>query len=542
MKLFHSASGWLELGVSRRSIALWLTISLLFTLYYGLVSIAYAFHTLYIVQDDVRQHIVWMQRFTDPDLFPSDYIAHYFQTVASAGFKAVYAGAAKLGFAPLVFVKILPLLLGLITTVYLFYAFLELFPSAIGAFLSTLILNQLLWLNDDLITGTPRAFVYPIFAAFLYYFLRGSIVPCLVAIALQGLFYPQIMLVQLGAITLGLVQRNGKRLSLSKNRRDYRFWAAAVCVALLVIVPFRSSMASLGDPVSAAQMRSMPEFGFLGRTEYFGVPPLNFWFNGNSGLRVQLFPSVSLLGFVLPLMGRYRSGSASRPAELIRTGSRFPALKHLDSKARVLADVLIASLIWFTLAHIFLPDLHLPSRYNYHSFRMVLPLSAAIVLTVLLIPAWQTLRLKLRGNSLSGGDRLKLIIVGLIAAIAILVPLVPPLIFTLQNWRTAQTPAVHQFLAAQPKSALVASLAEEADNVPAFALRSTLVGREFALPYHPSYYQQVQQRAIDLLQLHYSLDPQIMRQVIDRYGIDWIWIEDDAFTPNYLRLKDSTLR
>ncbi|GAB4458937.1 MAG: hypothetical protein OHK0037_03420 [Elainellaceae cyanobacterium] len=532
MILFQPASDSSDIRVSVRSpVALWLSISLLFTLYYGLVTIAHAFNHPLIVQDDVRQHVVWMQRFTDPELFPNDWIANYFQSVAPLGFKAVFAGAAKLGLPALTFVKILPLLLSLGTTVYLFFIFLELFPSPFGAFLSTLITNQLLWLNDDLISGTPRAFVYPIFTAFLYYLLRRSLLPCVLALGLQGLFFPHLMLVGVGVLTVALVKWRGNRPQLSRDRRDYIFWAAGLGVALLVIFPFSRAMDSLGNPLTYELMRSMPEHGFLGRNEYFGVPPLNFWFNGRSGIRLQLFPSLSLVGLALPLLGRFPRGSLRE--------SRFAAMQHLTPKVRVLVDVLLASMGWFVLAHLFLPRLYLPSRYNYHSFRIVLPISAAIVFTVLISHFWQKFGPKLRGKvPLAKGDRRTLSILGFLAAVVTLVPLVPPLIYVLQNWQIAQTPAIHQFLASQPKSALVASLADEADNVPAFALRSTLVGREFALAYHPDYYQELQQRAIALLQLQYSPDPQALQPVIQKYGIDWIWIEDAAFQPEYLRMKD----
>jgi len=158
---------------------------------------------------------------------------------------------------------------------------------------------------------------------------------------------------------------------------------------------------------------------------------------------------------------------------------------------------------------------------------------------VLISQFWQKFGPKLRGKvPLVKGDRTTLSILGCLAAVVTLVPLVPPLIYVLQNWQIAQTPAVYQFLANQPKSALVASLADEVDNVPAFALRSTLVGREFALAYHPDYYQELQQRAIALLQLQYSPDPQALQPVIQNYGIDWIWIEDTAFQPAYLQQKD----
>ena len=66
--------------------------------------------------------------------------------------------------------------------------------------------------------------------------------------------------------------------------------------------------------------------------------------------------------------------------------------------------------------------------------------------------------------------------------------------------------ALVKYLAEQPKDMLVASLSEEANNIPAFAQRSILVGREFAMAYHPIYFRQIKRRAVDLLQAQYSPD------------------------------------
>lgn len=323
-------------------------------------------------------------------------------------------------------------------------------------------------------------------------------------------------------LTLGLVRWNAGRFRVSTQRKDYVFWGMGIGVALLVLLPFALSISAFGSPVSVDQMHAMPEYGLQGRSQYFGVPVLDFWLKGRSGLRIPLFPSVSLVGLGLPWIwhwGRHRN---------------LPLQKNVQ----VLAHVLLASLFWYGLAHLVLLRLYFPSRYTYHSFRIILPLSAAIVLLLLLDKAWRTLQAKREQVSFSQRDWLVMLLAGGVAVIVTFVPLFPPLILAFQNWKTAEAPALHQFLAAQSKSDLLASLAEDAESVPAFALRSTLVGGEFAIAHHPRYYQQIQQRAIDLIQLQYSPDPQVVQQVIQRYGIDWIWIEADAFQPNYLKQKD----
>ncbi|MEB3885120.1 hypothetical protein [Lyngbya sp. CCY1209] len=64
------------------TLLLWLGLSLVFATIYGGLAIAEAFSQDYVIQDDARQHVFWMRRFLDPDLFPNDAIADYFQSVA----------------------------------------------------------------------------------------------------------------------------------------------------------------------------------------------------------------------------------------------------------------------------------------------------------------------------------------------------------------------------------------------------------------------------------------------------------------------------
>ncbi len=134
--------------------------------FYGVLALEKAFRANYVVQDDAREYVSWMQRFMDPDLFPQDLIANYFQSITPAGYAAVYHAMAGLGITPLVFSKILPIVLGLITTVYCFGVSLQIFPVPITAFISSLLLNQSLWFKSDLASATPKAFIYPLLLAF----------------------------------------------------------------------------------------------------------------------------------------------------------------------------------------------------------------------------------------------------------------------------------------------------------------------------------------------------------------------------------------
>ena len=86
-KLFTSKS-------SDRVWNFWLSVSLGFAVVCSWLALKEAFSSQWVVQDDARQHVFWMLRYLDPELFPQDLIADYFQSVAPVGYTSLYKLAA----------------------------------------------------------------------------------------------------------------------------------------------------------------------------------------------------------------------------------------------------------------------------------------------------------------------------------------------------------------------------------------------------------------------------------------------------------------
>lgn len=83
-------------------------------------------------------------------------------------------------------------------------------------------------------------------------------------------------------------------------------------------------------------------------------------------------------------------------------------------------------------------------------------------------------------------------------------------------------------------TSLIASLAEEANNLPTFAQRSILVGREYAIPYQLGYYRQFRQRTLELINAQYSPNLTAAKNLIHKYKIDFWLLDKAAFTPEYI--------
>ena len=500
--------------------AFWLSVSVIYSLYFAIFSWQYAFSQQYLIQDDVRIHIVWLQRFIDPALFSNDFLANYFIYFAPWGFKVIYWFGTKIGIEPLILAKIMPGFLGLITAIYVYLFTLKILPKPFSAFLASLMMTQLLWTNDDLISATPRAFVYPLFAAFLYYLATEKLLFCLVSMFVLGLFYPQVLLVEIAVLGTRLLTKSDRFFELTTKIQPYQWFFCGIIVSAIALFPFSQRTPEWSNVVTATQMQQLPEFNENGRTYFYGVGWLKFIFAGDSGLCLPNFPPIIWLGFTLPLF-------LKQPLSTI---------KSLTVKINILWQVITASLLMFVAAHLLLLKIHLPSRYTYHTLRFVLAVSFAIVITVLIEISINWLQKQTKLEFLN-----QVVIVASVSflTVAFIFPAIP-LVFNewMQNWRIGHSPAIYEYLKQQPKDITIASLSNEANYIPAFSLRSILVSEEFAFPYHPYYYREIEQRAADLIKAQYATDTAVLNSFIDKYSVDFIFIDKTAFVPQYLQDKN----
>ncbi|HEY9887249.1 MAG TPA: hypothetical protein V6D02_02550, partial [Candidatus Obscuribacterales bacterium] len=309
----------------------WYGLSLLFAAYYGYLVLHSAFGTPWVVQDDARQHVFWMQRWLDPGLFPNDFMADYFQSQAPIGYTALYRGAAAIGIPPLTFNKLLPPILGLLSTHYCFRLSLQLLPIPAVAFTSSLLLNQTCWMRDDLVSGTPRAFVYVLLLAFLVYVNGRAVIPCIVVLALQPLFYPHCALISGGVLVLKLCKFSGGRLSVVQDPKIYRLSGLGLGLLFCLLAPYALANSEFGPLITPAVARTMPEFGPGGRAAYFTHNPLLLWFGDRSGFFPTPILTPPTLAFSLWFPWLWRQPQ------------RFPWLQTIRGNGAILQHLVIAS-------------------------------------------------------------------------------------------------------------------------------------------------------------------------------------------------------
>ncbi len=499
----------------KSAVIFWFSLSLTFAAVYGVGGLQQGFSADLVVQDDARQHVFWMQRFLDPGLFPNDLIADYFQSVAPAGYALFYRFMAAVGIAPLLLSKLLPPFLGLITTAFCFGVTMELFPVPVAGFMASLLLNQSLWMQDGLISATPKAFVYPLFLPLLYYLLHKNTLVTGMFIALLGLFYPQYVLIVVVILLLQSMECKQGRIRLKIPRQKIIFVGSNLAISCLILLFYALSSSEFGPTLSASEARQLPEFMPGGRSQFFINDSWAFWLHGRSGIGLSaiLTPVIMSLGFLLPI--------------LLKLPQLFPLAASVLPCIRILLDLVGAALILFFAAHGLLFKLHLPSRYTQHSLRMVMAWAAAIAITLLFDALWRW------GQSFP-----KKVMAGIISVVFAIAFLFYPQLgmnnFPWTSYQIGKQPELYAFLQQQPRDILIASVSEEANNLPTFAHRSVLAAREYAIPYHWGYYQIFRQGLERMIQAQYSPNLTDTVAFLEEYGVDWWLIEKGAFTPGYL--------
>ena len=501
-----------------RSWGICLWVSLVAALFYGLIDLQTAFSGDWVVQDDARQHVFWLLRYVDPELFPNDAISDYFQSVAPWGYTSLYKLGIAWGFDPFVLSKLMPIPLRIITAYYFFAWCRTIFPVPLGCLISTLLLNQSLWLKDDLVSATPRAFLYPLFIAFLYYFSRQALIPCLLAIVGLSLFYPQMVFLAWGMLLLKLISWRGGKLQINRRQPERNFALVGLLVGFLVLLPYALKTSDYAPVITRTEALTMPEFHYNGRSNFFKGTIWEYLIGRGNAVLIStgvFKPVILLVGLFLPW--------------LRKKSTKYSLAQKITPQFASVSQLLLVSLGMYLLAHAVLFKLHLPSRYTVHSLRIAINLCAGLTLTIWLDRLWHNWQNKYSPT------KAKLLLATTITAIALIsyINFLDPGSPT--GYKFGQHPQLYKYLQQQPKDIVVASLIREADNLPSFAQRSVLVSREYAIPYQLGYYRPFSDRVRALISAQYSPDPAEVSQVIKQYKLTYWLLEDRSFDLEYFQ-------
>lgn len=481
----------------------------------------------FVVQDDVRQHVAWTQRFENPSFFPNDHIADYFQSAAPVGYSALYRVVAFLGIPPLGFAKFLPFPLSLFIGWLTFRVTLAIVPDSVAAFFSALFLQLNIWLKDDVPSSTPRAFAIPLTLIFLDCLLRKKWRSGAVALVLQALFYPPMVPVSIATWGLSILSLKDLRQRPIRIGLPIRSFVASVCVVGILLGYFAFRMKPYGPLVTRGDAVGMPEFGILGRTSYFTPNPTVFWLwaERSGALPTEWFqfpvaPPQVWLVIAVPLLA-------------LIGGTRFLKGEWV-TRARPVMMFLGSAVGFFSLAHLLLFRLYLPSRHLQNPVRISIALCAGILAAGVgrgILDALPKPDLKPSLGRLLLG-------IGVLGVLAYPVAMNAAIAGCFPNTRyvVGGHADLYGFLKTLPMSARLACLDEEGNNFQVFAGRSVMAGRESAIPYHSGYYRVIRERAGRILRIQYGTDLADIQNELRALGATHLVIAKDAYHPSYLAL------
>lgn len=288
-----------------RRVWLWFCLTLGYATILAVLTWAEITEKPFYIPDDARQHVFWMQRFVNPGLFPHDWIADYFQSVAPLGYVWVYRLAAILGISPLVFNGLLPSILILLTAIATFLTCLELCALPAVGFAASVLLAQSIEYTTSVASGTPKAFVFLGMMLLWHGWLRRSWGLTSFSVLFQGLFYPPTVLISTGVLVLGLLDRQpGGKWRITRDRQLWKLTLAGLAIACGIILQYGLSSSEFGPTITAAEALDMPEFHRGGRGQFFRPSVVDYLLYGRSGLQVYnaFTPITNLFALVLPIL------------------------------------------------------------------------------------------------------------------------------------------------------------------------------------------------------------------------------------------------
>lgn len=153
----------------------------------------------------VRNQIYWMARFMDPGLFPHDMIAdHFAQPKVISPILSLIYGLLPKSIEPNEITQLIPLILVLLSTIFLFKAS-ELRFNMRYTFWLCLGFNVSIWMIDNLAGGLQRAFFYPLFFFFLWMFAKRFWAGVFFCLVLEAFIYPISFIISLMVLFLSLI-------------------------------------------------------------------------------------------------------------------------------------------------------------------------------------------------------------------------------------------------------------------------------------------------------------------------------------------------
>ncbi len=466
--------------------------------------------SVYAIQDDARQFLAWTVRLTDPAALKGDLIADYWQSVTPRLLRAIYGGFTAVGIAPVVLARLIPPVLLLVSALAAWRAALVLTGGrALAALITAALVMALLVHEDSIFSATARAFSPPLFLLFLDGLLRQHRWQMVASLGVLAAIYPTTALVGLTMLGLALLRRRWPLpIDLAPRGLVTALLATLAVAAPIALVP---GEVSRWEPViSIADALTMPNLGTPGGRS--SIVPLEGTMPWLCSARVGILPEVfpcwasgwaSLVNFLLLV-------------PLLMLGLRAAIREWrgaLRSPDMIYCWAVVAGLGWWAVATLLAFKLHLPARYPQRVLGILEWMAIGQVLG-----GWFATRL--------GAERIGWPVraswAALLALLAVSFATPTP------GMRRPEEPAAIDWLLAAPRDIRIGGLSSDLDFVPALTGRRVHATVEHAIPYHVTYFREIDRRLVATLVAATTPDPAALARFVRQERLDVLLI-DRAF-------------
>jgi len=473
----------------------------------------------YLINDDVRQQIYWMQEWIEPGLFQDDFLTEYARDYVPWGVRAVYR-IGSLFMNPVRFGNVLTGILYVLSAALLFGLSLR-FRDRLAALLVVCMFFVLTGFLSKMAGGLSRSFVVPLLLAYLISLSRRNIRWAALTLMIQPLFNPYVFLLCLTTHAVFLLQNFGMDLarrfftrgethpaavSTEAGRATLSrllLWNAPILLAFAFMV-FKhvfSGSSAFGHLVTRAEMAGKVEYTAAGRYEFLPDP---------SFLYELIRPWIFSLPFREWGLVAGWIGAGLLIVLAVYAIRNWRPVVDL-SGFHIFGYLFPASLLLYLAARIFLAQLFVPRRYIEYSVLLLYCTLAGVFLRV----AIESLGLRriafpflVTGLVLFGAARSH----------------------NVDLYDYSQHEDLYRFLRSTPKTALVAGHPELMDNVPTFARRKVFVTYELSHTWIEPFWSTIKKRTYDFFRAYYAQDPEEIRRFCREYGIDYVVVRDEDFS------------
>ena len=445
------------------------------------------FSNRYLINDDVRQQIFWMERWRDPQLFQNDFLTNYAETYVPVGVKLIYR-TASLWFDPLVFSNILTATLFALTA-GLWFVWGRVFGDDLTAFLLVVVYFLFTGFQYQMNGGISRSFVFPLMILYLLFISQGKLFLSGLVLFVQPFFNPYVFLLCLFTHGLIMLVKFGPALAsrafptfsnllgVTNPEELQEQTALQILKNLLVLnAPVFLAIAftvasvawyqsSTGHLISWREMVGKSEYSELGRYQLYPIP---------SFFHELIRPWIFNLSFP------YWGPIAGWIMAFCVVGVFFYAALNYQPliKWRELNGLLLliaASFLLYILARLLLVKLFVPRRYITYTFNLVYCIGFAVAIRIIL-------------------EKMKLSKLNLYALLIALLAFACIKGRHVEIFDYSGDSNLYKFIQTTPKNALIAGWPEVMDNVMTFGERPAYVTYKLSHTWVEPYWNEIKRR------------------------------------------------